>query len=166
MLFVDLDKTLIKTDYLIESFFRYFSENIFAPIITLFVFLRNGKVGLKKFLYNKTNIAVENLPYNQQVLSVIAEWKKNHPNEKIILISATYFEAVKEIKNHFKFFDESYGSEKLNLKSKVKLKKINELSVNKKFAYIGDSFADLAIWEKAEKCYLVNPTKSLLKKQE
>ena len=49
MLFVDLDKTLIKSDYLLESFVRYFSENIFAPIICLGVLLRKGKVGLKEF---------------------------------------------------------------------------------------------------------------------
>ena len=45
--FVDLDKTLIKSDYLLESFVKYFSQNIFAPLISIFVLLKHGKVGLK-----------------------------------------------------------------------------------------------------------------------
>ena len=71
MLFVDLDKSLIKSDFLLETFVRFFSQNIFAPIICLVVFLRKNKVGLKKFLYKKSDIAVENLPYNRKVLDFI-----------------------------------------------------------------------------------------------
>ena len=76
MLFVDLDKTLIKSDFLLESFIKFFSQNIFAPIICLVVFLRKNKTGLKKFLYRKSNIAIENLPYNKKILDLIYQWKK------------------------------------------------------------------------------------------
>lgn len=164
MLFVDLDKTLIKSDYLIESFLQYFTQNIFAPFVSIFVLLKSGKVGLKKFLYEKTSISVENLPYNQQVLLTIDDWKQKYPNEKVILISATYHKAICKIANHLKCFDEFYGTENINLKSKVKLNKIEGLTKGKSFAYIGDSFSDLVIWEKAKKCFLVRPSRNLLKK--
>lgn len=162
MLFVDLDKSLIKSDYLLESFFYYFSQNIFAPFISLFVFLRKGKVGLKKFLYEKSNISVSNLPYNQCVLDAIQHWKKEHPNEKIFLISATYHKAIDSIAKHLNCFDDWHGTENENLNSEIKLKKIKDLTNNKNFTYIGDSFADLIIWKNAKKCILVNPSKGLL----
>ena len=163
MLFVDLDKTLIKSDLLLESFVRYFSQNIFAPILCLGVLLTKSKVGLKKFLSIKSHISIENLPYNQHVLDAIYQWKENHPQEKVILISATHQDVIERIACHLKCFDGWYGTENENLKSEIKLKKIKDLTGGKSFTYIGDSFADLVIWKNAKKCYLVNPTKSLLK---
>jgi len=163
MLFVDLDKTLIKSDFLLESFVRYFSKNIFAPILCLGVLMTKGKVGLKEFLSNKSDISIENLPYNQQVLDAIYKWKENYPEEKVILISATHQDVIERIACHLKCFDAWYGTENENLKSEIKLEKIKNLTGGGSFTYIGDSFADLVIWENAKKCYLVNPTKSLLK---
>jgi 4-hydroxybenzoate polyprenyltransferase len=163
MLFVDLDNTLIKSDYFLESFVKYFSQNIFAPFICIYIFARTDKVGLKKFLYEKSNISIENLPYNKDVIDAINDWKKDHPNEKVFLISATFHKAVESIAKHLKYFDGWYGTENKNLKSEFKLKKIKDLTDGKDFAYIGDSFADLVIWENAKKCFLVNPTKNLLK---
>jgi len=163
MLFVDLDKTLIKSDFLLESFVRYFSKNIFAPIICLAVLITKGKVGLKEFLSNKSDISVENLPYNQQVLDAIYQWKENYPKEKVILISATHQDVIERIAYHLKCFDAWYGTDNENLKSEIKLKKIKDLTEGESFTYIGDSFADLVIWENAKKCYLVNPSKNLLK---
>ena len=162
MLFVDLDKTLIKSDFLLESFVRYFSQNIFAPILCLGVLITKGKVGLKKFLSNKSNISIENLPYNQQVLDAIYQWKESYPEEKVILISATHQDVIERIACHLKCFDAWYGTENENLKSEIKLEKIKDLTEGGSFTYIGDSFADVVIWENAQKCYLVNPTKSLL----
>ena len=83
MLFVDLDNTLIKSAYFLESFVKYFSQNIFAPFICIYVFARADKFGLKKFLYEKSNISIENLPYNKDVIDAIDDWKKDHPNEKV-----------------------------------------------------------------------------------
>lgn len=162
MLFVDLDKTLIKSDFLLESFVRYFSKNIFAPILCLGVLMTKGKVGLKEFLSNKSDISIENLPYNQQVLDAIYKWKENYPEEKVILISATHQDVIERIACHLKCFDAWYGTDDENLKSEIKLEKIKNLTGGGSFTYIGDSFADLVIWENAKKCYLVNPSKSLL----
>lgn len=163
MLFVDLDKTLIKSDFLLESFVRYFSQNIYAPIVCFSVFLRKGKVGLKKFLYEKSDISIENLPYNQQVLNVIHQWKQKNPKKRVFLISATHHNAIENIAKYLKCFDGCYGTENENLKSKIKLKKIVNIAQGEKFTYIGDSFGDVVIWKNAKKCILVNPSKRLLK---
>lgn len=163
MLFVDLDKTLIKSDFLLESFVKYFSQNIFAPFLCFIVFIRKGRVGLKKFLYEQSDIAIENLPYNQQVLNFIYQWKQKHPEKKVFLISATHHDAIENIAKHLKCFDGWYGSKNENLKSQIKLRKINDLTKGEDFTYIGDSFADVVIWKNAKKSFLVNPSKSLLK---
>jgi len=163
MLIVDLDKTLIKSDYLQESFVRYFSQNIFAPLNCLFILLRKGRVGLKKFLYERSDISAENLPYNQQVLCVIYQWKQQHPEKKVFLISATYHDAIESIAKHLQCFDGWYGTENENLKSEIKLQKIKDLTQGEDFTYIGDSFADVIIWKNAKKCFIVNPSKGLLK---
>ena len=125
--------------------------------------MTKGKVGLKIFLSNKSDISIENLPYNQQVLDAIYQWKESYPEEKVILISATHQDVIERIAYHLKCFDGWYGTDNKNLKSEIKLKKIKDLTEGESFTYIGDSFADLVIWENAKKCYLVNPTKSLLK---
>ena len=163
MLFVDLDRTLIKSDFLLESFVGYFSQNIFAPIFCLGVLTTKGKVGLKKFLSNKSHISIKNLPYDQQVIDAIYQWKENYPEEKVILISATHQKVIERIARHLKCFDGWYGTEDENLKSVIKLKKIKDLTGEESFAYIGDSFADVVIWKNAKKCYLVNPSRGLLK---
>tara|TARA_B100001093_G_scaffold516418_1_gene595144 strand:- start:231 stop:1640 length:1410 start_codon:yes stop_codon:yes gene_type:complete len=164
MLFVDLDKTLIKSDFFFESFVNYFSQNIFAPLICLLILIREGVIGLKKFLYDKSNISIENLPYNEKVLDTIHSWKEEFPEEKVYLISAAYHSVVEDVAKHLKCFDGWYGTIDENLKSKIKLLKIDNISKGEGFSYIGDSFADVIIWEKAEKSFLVNPSSRLLKK--
>ncbi len=164
MLFVDLDKTLIKTDYLFESFIYYFSHNLYAPFISLFIYLTKGKAGIKKLLYEKSNISVANLPYNQKVIDFIYDWKKQNPDEKVYLISATYSNAVYSIGEFLDCFDGCYGSDIVNLKSETKLSKIQELANHKAFIYVGDSFYDLVIWKRAQKCILVNPSQYLISK--
>ena len=69
---------------------------------------------------------------------------------------------LKKLVDHLKCFDGCYGTTNKNLKSKIKLEKIKDLTLDKDFEYIGDSFADLVIWENAKKSYIVNPSKILL----
>ncbi len=162
-LFVDLDRTLIKSDYLLESFVKYCSQNIFAPLVSAYIFLSKGRAGLKRFLYEKTNISIIHLPYDKQVIDLIYRWKKEHPTKKVYLVSASYHQAVGRIAEHLKIFDGWYGTEHENLKSEIKLKKIFEITAGQDFEYIGDSFADVVIWRKAKKCYLVNASRRLIK---
>lgn len=164
-LFVDLDKSLIKSDYLFESFINYFSKNIFAPIIAIYLLISQGKVGLKKFLHEKSRISEENLPYNKSVITYIKNWKAKYDG-RVYLISASDSRFVEKVANHLKVFHGSYGTNKINLRSKNKLEKINSISKGVGFEYIGDSFDDLVIWKDAKKIISVNPSKSLLKKIE
>ena len=118
-------------------------------------FFRKGKIGLKKFLYEKSDIAVNTLPYNQKVLQIISHWKKEHPEEKVFLISATHYLAIEDIAKHLGCFDGWYGTKNENLKSHMKLNRIKDLAKTEDFSYIGDSFADLVIWKNAKNASLL-----------
>ncbi len=163
ILFVDLDKSLVKSDLLLESFLNYFSRNFFAPLISLLILIREGKVGLKRYLTQNSTISVSNLPYNKKVIEFIKKRKKNR-NYKIILISASDEDKVSEIANYLGLFDASYGSKSINLKSTNKLKKIQDIAETKPFEYLGDSYDDLAIWQYATNCILINPPNRLINK--
>ena len=162
-LIVDLDKTLIKTDFLYESFINYCSRNLFAPLICFLILLRKGKIELKKFLCSHTDIKVENLPYNNKVLNFINEWKKE-VNGDVFLVSASHEMIVEKVADFLNCFTGWYGSNSVNLKSNNKLKKIKELTKDGAYTYIGDSYDDLVIWEDANTVVLVNPSSGLEKK--
>lgn len=162
MLFVDLDKSLIKTDSLYECFISYLSTNIFAIFMLIYVILNSGLVGLKKFLYIKGKISVENLPFNEKVLTFIENWRKNNRDKKVYLISASYHKIVEEVAKKLDCFDGYHGTNQFNLKSEKKLQKIKDICKGNSFTYVGDSFDDLVIWEKAEQCVAVNPSNKLM----
>lgn len=162
-LFVDLDGTLIHSDLLLESFFSYFSKNIFAPLIAFWILTRHGVVELKRYLYKNSNLDVNNLPYNKEILDYIKDWRLKN-NGKVILISASDFRFVDAISKHLGFFDESYGTETINLKSQDKLNKINELVDGKPFGYIGNSSDDIILWRHAELSIAVEPSWFLKKR--
>ena len=162
-LYVDLDNTLIRSDFLFECFVNFFSKDILAPVKSMFVLLTKGRKELKKYLYFNSKISYSNLPYNNKTIEFIRNWKRQN-NGEVILISASYHEAVSGIAEYLKIFDGAYGTDEINLKSTKKLEKINQLNGGESFSYIGDSADDIAIWEKADRCIAVNPSKSIEKK--
>jgi len=156
-LFVDLDGSLIKSDLLYESFSRFFNQDFLAPIKCFLIFLKGGTVNLKHFLAKNSSIEIANLPFNQKVLDFISNWKESN-NGEIILISASNYSLVENISTHLSLFDKSYGTDKVNLKSKVKLDLIQEHTNGEPFDYIGNSRDDLIIWQSSETAILVNPS--------
>ncbi|MDC1110381.1 UbiA family prenyltransferase [Gammaproteobacteria bacterium] len=154
-LFVDLDGSLIKSDLLYESFARFFNKDFLAPIKCFFIFLKGGTVYLKHFLAKNSSIEIANLPFNQKVLDFISNWKESN-NGEIILISASNHSFVENISTHLGIFDKSYGTEKANLKSVVKLDLIQKHTNGEPFDYIGNSRDDLIIWKSCETPILVN----------
>ncbi len=164
MLFVDLDKSLLKTDYIYECFINFLSKDLGAPFKCAYIFLKHGKIGLKKFLYQKANLSINKLPYNLSVLEFIKDWKNKNPDKKVFLISASYFKVIEEIAIHLKIFDGWEGTKNINLKSFNKLNKIKELTKEEKFTYLGDSYDDIPIWKNADCCILVNPSQNLINK--
>ena len=103
-LFVDLDGSLLKSDLLHESFANSFSKDFFAPIKCIVVLIKSGITGLKDYLYQNSFIEIKNLPFNQDVLDFIAEWKVKNDGD-VILISASHHLYVKNVFEYLKIFN-------------------------------------------------------------
>ncbi|NTV92096.1 MAG: UbiA family prenyltransferase [Chlorobiaceae bacterium] len=154
-LVVDLDGTLIKTDLLYQSLFSYVKRYPLA-LPAPFVWLSKGKSRLKEELARHVDIDVSVLPYNQEVLEFIkAEREKNR---RIILATASHRIHADRIAEHLQVFDEVMATEgQVNFSSSTKRDRLVSAFGANGYDYVGNSHADVVVWESAEKAYLVNP---------
>lgn len=150
----DLDGTLIKSDMLLESVFILIKKNPIYIILLPFWLLK-GKAQLKNEINKRIDFNPELLPYNQDVIDFLN--KKKSEGNKIILATASNQNIATKISNYLGIFDETYGStSELNLKSKNKRDFLNEKYGKNQYSYVGDSSADLKVWEDSKDAYVMN----------
>lgn len=159
VLFVDLDRTLIKTDIFRERIARGLLKNPFRVIYILLRYMfsiHKAKVYLEEYIY----IPVDTLPFNLEVVKIIREYQAQGKNT--ILATACDKVTALEISEHLKLFSNVLGStENINLKGRKKLDAINESAKGKTFDYIGDSYNDIPIWKCAVNKYIVSNNSKL-----
>lgn len=150
---VDCDGTLIKTDIFHESIVGYISLNplrIFHVLCWVFY----GRAICKDNLASRVDIVASNLPYNFEVLDYIIEQKNT--GRKIFLVTATHIKYANEVASFLNIFDDVFGTTKtLNLKGKNKAAFLITRFGEYGFDYIGNSRADLPVWEKARRALFV-----------
>ena len=158
-LVVDLDGTLLRSDMLFESFWSAIGQDwksIFGAILTIF----RGRAALKKFLAESSKINVSVLPFDPKLIEFVKSWRENGGKTALVTASNTKFAA--DIAAHLGIFDEVHGSdETTNLKGAAKGKFLVEKFSQEDFVYVGDSSADLAVWEKSSKAITVNASNNL-----
>ncbi len=158
ILVCDLDDTLIKTDIFFESLLKLIRTNP-LKILALPLWLSRGRAYTKNQILKFAKIDPSTLPYRQEVLRYLRDRKAQ--GAKIILASASNHEVVQSIAEHCQCFDHAQGSTSShNLKSKAKLDWINRTFPGP-FEYIGDSSADLTIWQKSSHAVMVNPSRHI-----
>ncbi len=161
---VDLDGTLIAGDLLLESLFALLRQNI----LYLFLFpfwLIKGKAYFKEQIASRVELDPVALPYRENVLKFLRQEKAN--GRFLVLATASHKKLALQVADHLRLFEEVLASEgNVNLKGETKLKFLEERFSHTGFDYIGDSWADLPLWEKAKNAYLVEPSDRLLKKTE
>ena len=156
-LVVDLDGTLIRSDILIESGFAYLKaapHRFYEPVLWL---ARGGKVGLKAGLADATNVDVSVLPYDPTVL----EWLKAEraAGRSLVLATASHERYAQAISSHLGIFDRTFASDgNVNLSSHEKRDRLVAEYGEKGFDYAGNSHDDIAVWQSAERAYVVNPS--------
>ena len=162
ILFVDLDDTLVETDTLFDSILLFIKKTPFN-LFNIFYWLLLGKTVLKHEIACRVTLNLDTLPYNKSVIDYIISSKKN--GQKVVLATATNLKTARSISDHLKFFDDVIASDiNNNLKGQKKLNVIQEYVNNKDFDYIGDSKADIPIFNAAQKAIISNPTRSLASK--
>lgn len=161
---VDLDRTLLKSDMLHETFWSAFSLKwhiLFLSIVEIF----KGKAALKDFLASNSEVDVSTLPYDEKVIDYIHKYREQ--GDEVVLVTASSQKLADKISEHLQIFDEAHGSDGVsNLKGKNKARFIRERFKGKSVCYIGDGFADLPIWADAEKIVTVNSSPALKRETE
>lgn len=159
---VDLDGTLARTDFFLESVVALLKSNILYCFVLPFWLLK-GKAYVKQELANRINIDVSKTPYQTDFLAYLNDQKKL--GRMLVLATGSNKKFADAVQNHLQIFDLVIASDKTcNLTGTEKRKKLVDLYGQKGFDYAGNSKADLDVWSYADKIVLVNPDFGILSK--
>jgi 4-hydroxybenzoate polyprenyltransferase/phosphoserine phosphatase len=151
---VDLDGTLLKSDFLWEAVFWLLKNK---PLIVLklpFWFLK-GVAYLKEKIAENVDLDIETLPWNSDVLRLVLDLQK--AGLEAVLVTGSHKIFAEKVANHFKFFNRVFATEgSLNLVGYEKLKKLKYEFGPLGFSYIGDSKKDIPILESSAHAYVVD----------
>ena len=150
---VDLDGTLIATDLLWESLFAMVRTRPWE-LVLLPVWLLKGRANLKFQVMERSSLDVDTLPCRQDVLAFLKG--KKQEGQRLVLATASQERLARRIADHLGLFDEVLGSDEArNLKGPMKLEILQRRYGATGFDYIGDSKADLPLWQSARQAHLV-----------
>ncbi|MEP3331390.1 UbiA family prenyltransferase [Sedimentitalea sp.] len=159
ILTVDLDGTLLRSDMLFESFWSAVGRD-WRNLLQAVANLIRGKAALKRYLFRAADIDVTTLPYDAGVIERIQEWRAH--GGRTALVTATDQKIADRIAEHLQLFDEVHGSDgTTNLKGPTKAKFLTDRFGVKGFVYMGDSSADLPVWNSAGYAIPVNASVAL-----
>lgn len=148
---MDLDGTLIRSDMLVESVVRLMSRSP-ASIFGLILAVTSGRAQLKSWVAERLEIDPRDLPYRQEILSFIVDERR--AGREVVLATASDSRYANAIAKHLGCFSSVEASDGLiNLKGAVKAQRLKERFGS--FEYIGDSKADLPVFQAAEGALVV-----------
>lgn len=162
MFVCDLDGTLIRSDMLDESFWSAVAADWRTPFAAFMAMLQ-GRAALKADLAGRAHIDAAQLPYRTSVLDGLRRWRAQ--GGRIALVTATDQRLADQIAGHLGLFDEVHGSTAdRNLKAATKAAFLTEHYASTGFVYIGDSAADLPVWEAAQGAITIGLNATLRRK--
>ncbi len=152
---VDLDGTLIKTDTMIEGFFKLCRTHLFKALMAPFWLLR-GRAYFKDKIFTHVKLDFDTLPYNEELLKFLHEEKQG--GRELWLVTGASERVAKQVAERVGLFSRVLSSDRTtNLTGRKKARLLTELLGRKKFAYVGDSYVDLRVWKRAAEAYVVAP---------
>src|SRR5262245_7254402 len=156
---VDLDRTLIRTDLLWESFCALLKQHP-AAVMLVPLWLLRGKAVLKRELAKRVRLDMTSLPYNMSFLNFLRE--EHRRGRELVLITAADSCYARQIADRLGIFSAVLASDNgLNLKGRRKAEALEKRFGVGGFAYAGDEFADLQLWQAASSAVIVNGSKRL-----
>lgn len=162
-LVIDLDGTLTPTDTLVESVAQLVKRNPLNIFRVLFWLLfAGGKAEFKQRVAENVGFSAIRLPWREDFIAWLRSQRDS--GRQIILATAAHESIATEVSRKLRLFDGVIATNgAANLKGAAKLAAIQEL-VGDRFAYAGDSRADLAIWGSASTAILVDVSRSTSKR--
>ena len=156
---VDLDGTLIEGDTLMISV-RHLARRAPGTLLARPVVLLVGRPALKAFIARRYVPQPDSLIWRAEVLAFLREQRTL--GRQIVLATAAHRLVAEAVAAHLGLFDATVATESgANLKGSLKAIHIRKSLGCNDFDYIGDSMADLPIFEVARVGYLVAPSPSL-----
>lgn len=157
---VDLDGTLVATDTLWESVLLLLKHHFWLCFWLPFWVMR-GKAHLKDKIAQHVTLNVALLPYRENVLAFLQN--EQTKGRKLVLATAAHEKIAQAVAQHLKLFDEVIASDAhINMKGATKRDALQQrFGV---YDYMGDSQADLPLFQAAAQAFLVAPSTTLLKK--
>jgi 4-hydroxybenzoate polyprenyltransferase len=122
--------------------------------------LMRGKAALKRNLADSAQLNPASLPYNEELL----EWLKleRANGRRLILCTASDHAIADSIARHLGLFDEVIASDGLvNLAGRNKADALEARFGKGNFDYVGNSSADLHVWQVARRAIVVNASAGL-----
>lgn len=162
-LVIDLDSSLLRIDLLHEQALAFVKENPLR-IFMIVLWLLQGRAYLKRQLAKAVEMDVSCLPVNQDLADYAqAEHGKGR---MVVLATAADFLIASKVARRFGFIDHVIASDgSTNLKGAFKARALAE-AFPQGFAYAGDSWTDLPVWEAASRAVLVETSKSVTRRAE
>ncbi|TYO61059.1 UbiA family prenyltransferase [Bradyrhizobium hipponense] len=158
-LVVDLDGSLLLTDVLYESFLNVLPLGLPANFAAVRA-LVNGKAAAENHLAQVAELDYATLPYNTCVVELIQAAKER--GRKVYLATAANAKHTKAIADHFGIFDGWFASDtNTSLSGSLKAETLAAAFGKNGFDYIGNTLADLPVWEIADKAYVVGRSGSV-----
>lgn len=147
VLVVDLDGTLLRSDMLYECLWSALGRDGWSTLGAM-ARLSDGRAAMKRALVEISDVDVTTLPYDAEVQARVEAWRAD--GGRTILATASDQVLADRVAAHLGIFDEVYGSDGTrNLKGTEKATFLRDRYPDG-FTYIGDSAADLAVWEQAQ----------------
>lgn len=158
---VDLDGTLIKTDLLWESLLALVKQNPLS-IFMLPLWLLKGKAHFKHEIACRVTLDASTLPYAQDLVEFLSNERRS--GRELVLATASHVSFARAVASHLGLFDERvFGSDATtNLKGARKVALLVERYGARRFAYAGNSTADLPVWAEANEAIVVNASVGLV----
>jgi len=160
-LVVDLDGTLIRTDMLHESALKAVRERP-LDALRIPVWLARGKAILKQHLAQRADLDASLLPYNKDLV----DWLRGQRDagRTLVLCTASDRALASAIAEHLNLFDVVMASDgAVNLAGKNKAMALEQRFGERGFDYVGNSSADLHVWNSARRAIVVDAPKGLAK---
>ncbi|EEB79255.1 prenyltransferase, UbiA family [marine gamma proteobacterium HTCC2148] len=157
---VDLDGTLVHTDTLHESLLLLVRKHPLS-LFALPFWLLQGKAHFKQKLSALAKPDPASLPYNRELIGWLEEQRT--AGRKLLLCTAADQQIANDVSEHLGIFERSLASGgKINMKGTAKREALGALFPDDGFSYVGDTEADLQVWEGAQSAVLVSNSQSLV----
>jgi len=119
------------------------------------LWMLGGRAGFKRRISDRISIDVVALPYREGLVDALRAAREG--GRKVVLATAADRDVAQRVAAHVALFDDVFASEGgYNLKAERKRQRLIEAFGEGGFDYVGDSHADLGIFESAGRGYLIN----------